>query len=166
MAADLRDLPLKLDSSRMYNLYPPLLEEGPLSPSQHIQSPDYLGGLEWSGGMKRYLKGILPVKIAHERAEEARQRREWWTHPYILNRLEAAHQVAPADLRILIDLLSSGDPYWQVSRRWQKSIGYLRDLRVRVTQIIKTWYYPRSPRTGDRPTQSSGEPVQPALRQD
>lgn len=145
----------------MYNRSPWSILDQHQEPAQHPLTPDYMGGLAWSKGFERYMRGVLPESVRRAREEEERARREWYSNPYVLRQLKKEHGVSEEELRILKDLLSTREPYRDQSRKWGKSIQWLKELRVRVTRIVRTRYLP--PRHhGQKPgtIEDSGEPVQ------
>lgn len=137
-----RELPLALDSRHPYRQ--PFdsrsrrgIGEKPLA---------YQGGLEWSPAFKRYLRGVLPVTVAAERAEQNRQWVEWWTVPYVLERLRAHLETAEEDqgaVEAVVDWMSHPQLQpWQIARKYKKSARWLIKQKSRAKRLVRAWYLP------------------------
>ncbi len=145
------DLPLDLDSRHPFRQ--PFdfrarrgIGEKPLS---------YLGGLEWSPAFKRYIGGAVPVKVAAERAEQNRQWVEWWTVPYVVERLKVHLETTDEDqgaVEAVVDWMSHPQyPPWQIARKYKKSARWLIKHKSRAKRLVRAWYLPYThPRRHDQ----------------
>jgi hypothetical protein len=151
---DARELPLELDSRHPYQQpFDARARRGigdkPLS---------YAGGLEWSPAFKRYIGGVVPVTVAAERAEQNRQWYQWWTVPYVLERLKAHLETTPEDqdtVRAVVDWMEHPqlEP-WRIARKYKKSARWLVKQKSRAKRLVRAWYLPYThPRRHDQSLQ-------------
>jgi hypothetical protein len=97
----------------------------------------YNGGLEWSGGFKRYIGGVVPFNISEAR----RLWWEWWNLPYVLERVRL--EVGQEQLDVALALLRDDLPENVVAKRYNHTLYWVVRAKRRAERAVRTKYLPR-----------------------
>lgn len=138
---DERAVPESIDTRHPY---PEPVDPRTRAKQSDAQSLEYLGGLAWSKPFERYIRHVLPNAVRAERDEQRRQWREWWTVPYVVERLHRhLDPLDPDAVAAVVAFLAQPEPHpWRIARRYGKDARWLIQQKSRCVALVRRWYLP------------------------